>query len=255
MNDIKFALRQLLKDPGFTAVAVFTISLGMCACIAVFAFVDAALLKPLPYRDADRLVAVYESTDTIPHSNLSYLDYRDWKEFNRVFSSLEVWNGSGHLLRTPDGTRPARSVRVSAGFFRTLGVAPELGRDFQVGDELPGAPAIVMLSHSAWQEWFDGSKDVIGQAAVLSGVAHTIIGVLPESFHFAPRGKAELWTPLQPVGDCERNRSSHNIYCGARHKEGGTMEDAAANLVTNAKQVEEQYTDSNRGPGASVQTL
>ena len=191
MSDLKFAFRQLLKNPGFTAVAVLTLALGTCACVAIFAFVDAVLIKPLPYRNPHRLVAVYERTDSIPHSNLSYPDYRDWKALNPVFSSLEVWTGSGYLLKTDEGTRPARSARVSAGFFQTLGVTPVLGRSFQEGDDLPGAPAIVMLGYAAWQDWFGASEEVIGRPVVLSGVVHRILGVLPESFHFAPRGKAD----------------------------------------------------------------
>ncbi len=255
MSDLKFAFRQLLKNPGFTAVAVLTLALGTCACVAIFAFVDAVLIKPLPYRNPHRLVAVYERTDSIPHSNLSYPDYRDWKALNQVFSSLEVWTGSGYLLKTDEGTRPARSARVSAGFFQTLGVTPVLGRSFQEGDDLPGAPAIVMLGYAAWQDWFGASEEVIGRPVVLSGVVHTIVGVLPESFHFAPRGKADLWTPLQPVGDCELNRSCHNLYGVARLRDSVSIQSAAANLATIAKELEEQYPDSNRGQGASVQPL
>ncbi len=255
MTDFKFAFRQLLKNPGFTAVAVLTLALGMCACIAVFAFVDAALIKPLPYRDPGRLIAVYESTDTIPRSNLSYPDFRDWKADNQALASLDVWTGSGYLLKTEEGTRPARSARVSAGFFQTLGVAPVLGRGFQEGDDLPGAPPIVILSHAAWRDWFGGGGDVIGKPVVLSGVTHSIIGVLPESFHFAPRGKADLWTPLQPVGGCELSRSCHNLYGVARLKDGVSTASAAADLAVIAKRLEELYPDSNRGQGASVQPL
>jgi len=255
MNDLKFAFRQLLKNPGFTAVAVLALALGIGACVAVFAFVDAALIKPLPYQDPGRLIAVYERTDTIPHSNLSYPDFRDWKADNRTLASLDVWTGSGYLLKTGEGARPTRSARVSAGFFQTLGIAPVLGRSFQEGDDLPGAPATVMLSHAAWRDWFDGSGDVIGKPAVLSGVTHTIIGVLPESFHFAPRGKADLWTPLQPVDGRELNRSFHNLYGVARLKDGVSPEAAEEDLAAIAKRLEDQYPDSNHGQGASVQPL
>src|SRR5215813_12791544 len=117
VQDIRYALRQLRKAPAFSVVAVLTLSLGICASVAIFAFVDAALVKPLPYRDAGRLVDVTEGSAMFPRANLSYLDYVDWKRMNTVFSSMEVWTGSGFLLQTPDGAVPVSAARVSDGFF------------------------------------------------------------------------------------------------------------------------------------------
>src|SRR5215813_14915074 len=103
LQDIRYALRQLRRTPTFSVVAMLTLSLGICASVAIFAFVDAALLKPLPYRDSSRLVDVTEGSAMFPRANLSYLDYADWKKMNTVFSSMDVWTGSGFLLQTPDG--------------------------------------------------------------------------------------------------------------------------------------------------------
>src|SRR5262249_54520222 len=133
LQDIRYALRQLRRTPAFSVVAGLTLSLGICATVAIFAFVDAALLKPLPYRDASRLMDVTERTALFRRGNLSYLDYVDWERLNTVFSSMDVWNGSGYLFQTPDGAVPVPAVRVSDGFFRTLGVKPLLGRDFYEG--------------------------------------------------------------------------------------------------------------------------
>ena len=162
-QDIRYALRQLRKNPAFASITILILALGMCASISIFAFVDAALIKPLPYPNPTRLVDVTESIAMLPHANLSYPDYLDWKKLNNVFSSMDIHDGSGYLLRTGGGTEVVQGARVSAGFFRTLGVTPILGRDFHAGEDEPEAPAIVMLSYGTWQKRFGGRTDVIGQ--------------------------------------------------------------------------------------------
>lgn len=255
MQDVRYALRQLRKTPGFSVVAVLTLSLGICASVAIFTFVDAALLKPLPYRDASRLVDVTEGSAMFPRANLSYQDFVDWKRLNTVFSSMDVWTGSGYLFQTSSGAVPVTAARASAGFFRTLGVKPMLGRDFLEEEDKPGAPATVLLSYGVWRDRFGGREDVIGQSVALSGKAFTIVGVLPKEFQFALRGRAEFWSALQPVMECEKRRSCHNLYGVARLKDGVSVAAAAANMSTIAKQLENEYPDSNRGQFASVMTL
>ncbi len=137
LQDARFAVRQLRKNPGFTATAVLMLALGMCASVAIFAFVDAALIKPLPYANPRKLVAVFETTAGCPLCNVSYLNFRDWKKDDKLFASLDVWGFANYLLRTPTGAQPAQGTRVSDGFFRTLGVTPVLGRDFYAGEDLP----------------------------------------------------------------------------------------------------------------------
>ena len=255
LQDIRYALRQLRKTPGFSVVAVLTLSLGICAGVAIFTFVDAALLKPLPYRDASRLVDVTEGSAMFPRANLSYQDFVDWKRLNTVFSSMDVWTGSGYLFQTSSGAVPVTAARVSAGFFRTLGVKPMLGRDFLEEEDKPGAPATVLLSYGVWRDRFGGREDVIGQSVSLSGKAFTIVGVLPKEFQFALRGRAEFWSALQPIMECEKRRSCHNLYGVARLKDGVSVAAATANMSTIAKQLENEYPDSNRGQFASVMTL
>lgn len=255
LQDFRFAIRQLRKNPGFAATAILILALGIGASVAIFGFVDAALIKPLPYQNPTRLVGVYESVGMIPRSNLSYLDYLDWKNLNRVFTSLEAWSGTGYLLSTPAGIHPAPAARVSDGFFRTLGIVPVLGRDFHDGEDLPGAPQTVMLSYAAWQKWFGGRQDVAGQAVTLSGSSYTIIGVLPRDFQFAPRGPAEFWTTLHATGSCDLRRSCHNLFGVARLKDGVSVPMALAEMRSIAQQLESQYPGSNRGQGATVVTL
>jgi macrolide transport system ATP-binding/permease protein len=256
-QDLRFALRQLGKNPGFTITAVLMLSLGIAASVAIFAFVDAALLKPLPYSEPNRLVDVTESVAVFPHANFSYLDYLDWKRMNRSFRSLDVYRGTGYLLNTPSGVEPVPGERVTDGFFHTLGVAPLLGRDFYAGEDLLSAPRTVILSYSSWQKRFGGRKDIVGQAVSLSGTPYTIVGVMPDSFEFAPRNNAEFWTTMHAEAQdaCESRRSCHSLVGVARLKDGVTVAAALADTKTIAEQLERQYPDSNRGQGALVQPL
>ncbi len=191
----------------------------------------------------------------MPRANLSYPDYLDWKKLNRVFSSMDVYTGSGYLLRTPAGTEPVSGVRVSDGFFHTLGVAPAMGRDFYSGEDLPSAPRTVILTYAAWQKRFGGRKDVIGESVTLSGIPFSIIGVLPREFQFAPRGNAEFWTTLHASDPCALRRSCHNLYGVGRLKDGVSVAMARSNMETIARQLELQYPNDNRGQGASVLPL
>ncbi|HEY6292856.1 MAG TPA: ABC transporter permease [Terriglobia bacterium] len=255
LQDLRFAFRQLRKNPGFTGTAILILALGIGATVAIFAFADAALIKPLPYPNPARLVGVTESVALFPRANLSYPDYFDWKRLNKVFSSMDVWSGTGYLLRTPSGTQPVLATRVSDGFFRTLGIVPMLGRDFYSGEDLPDAPHTLMLSYRAWQKWFGGRHDVIGQAVTLSGVSYTVIGVLPREFQFAPRGDAAFWTTLHASGSCDLRRSCHSLDGIARLKDGVSVQTALADMTSIAAELERQYPDSNRGQGASVVPL
>jgi len=255
LQDVRYALRQLRKSPGFAVTAILILTLGIGASTAIFGFVDAALIRPLPYADPARLVDVTESAAMFPRANLSYPDYLDWKRLNQVFSSLVTYNTDGYLLRTPSGTEPVPAVRVTDDFFRTLGVAPVVGRDFHAGEDRMEAPQTVILSYATWQKRFGGRKEVAGETVTLSGVPYTIIGVLPESFQFAPMGITEFWTTLRPDNQCLQRRSCHGLYGIGRLKDGVTVEMARANMKAIARQLEEQYPTDNRGQGAAVAPL
>ncbi|HYL64411.1 MAG TPA: ABC transporter permease [Candidatus Methylomirabilis sp.] len=253
--DFRFGLRLLAKSPGASLTAILILGLGLSISVAIFAFVDATLIQPLPYTNPSRLVSVYESAQAFPRSNLSFLDYLDWKKQNTVFSSLEAWTGSGVLLTTNSGVKPIPSIRVTDGFFRTLGVNPILGRDFVAGEDLQQAAPVALLSYAGWQKWFGGRQDVVGQTVALSGVPTTIIGVLPKEFHFALRGNATFWQNLRADSHCEKSRGCHNLYGVARLKDGVSLQAASAEMKGIAKQLEAQYPDSNRGQGAAIITL
>jgi macrolide transport system ATP-binding/permease protein len=252
--DIRYAFRQLWENPGFACTAILVLALGIGASVAIFAFVDAALIKPLPYRSPGRLVGVFETAKLCPRCNVSYLNFRDWKRRDLPFSSLEAWGYSTFLLRTPDGAQPASGTRITDGFFRTLGVTPVLGRDFYVGEDAPGKPRTVLLSYAAWQRRFGGSRNVIGQAIILSDNSYTIVGVLPQEFQFAPRGSSEFWTPLNDPSSCETRRSCHNLFGLARLKDGMSAKSALVAMQAIAQQLEKQYPE-DRGYGADVVAL
>ena len=255
IQDVRLALRQLARRPGLAATAIAVLALGMGGCLAVFGFVEAALLRPLPYADPARLAAVTESIERMPRANLSYLDYLDWKRMNTVFSSLEVYTMRGHMLATPGGVTLVPGMRVSDGFFRTLGVRPVLGRDFAPGEDRPDGPKLAVITHGAWQSRFGGDPGIVGRTVNLSGAAYAVVGVLPPSFHFAPGEGAEFWTTLQPAGNCDLRRSCHNLSGIARLRDGVSIEAAQAAMTLVAAQLERQYPDSNKGQGARVEPL
>ena len=255
VQDLRFTFRQLRKNPAFTFTATAMVALGIGASVAIFAFVDAALIKPLPYQNPSRLLFVSGTTPGIPRGALSYYDYLDWKKSNRSFDSLDVFAQRGFVISSSAGVEMVDGARVTDGFFRTLGVAPLLGRDFYSGEDLPEAPRTVILSYAAWQKRFGGKQEIIGQPLTLSEVPYTIVGVLPQNFHFAPVENAEFWTTIQPGGGCDLRRSCHYLRGVARLKEGVSKETALADVTQIAKDLEAQYPDSNRQQGATVAPL
>jgi len=255
LQDVRFAARQLRKSWVFTSTAVAVLALGTAASVAIFAFVDGAILKPLPYRTPSRLVGVFGSIPLFERSNLSYPDYLDFKKRNTVFRSLEVYQANGYLLTGASGAQIARGARVSDGFFRTLGVAPVLGRDFYSGEDQPGAQRTALLSYAAWQARYGGSRGVVGQTVVLDGAPNIIVGVLPREFYFPPVGGAEFWTALHPAGDCDLRRSCHGLFGVARLKDDASVQSALASVKAIARQLETQYPNTNRDQGATVATL
>ncbi len=254
-QDLRFALRQLRHNPGFAVTAIFILALGMGVSVAIFAFVDAALIQPLPYFAPNRLMDVAENSAMFSRSNLSRDDYEDWKHLNHSFSSLDAYAGNGYLLSTPSGPEPVPAARVTDGFFRTLGVRPMLGRDFRSGEDRPGGAKIAILSYGTWQKRFGSRRDVIGQSMTLDGDTYTIVGVLPREFAFAPRANAEFYVPLLDKSECESRRSCHNLFGVGRLRHGVSPQTALEEMKAIAAQLAVQYPGSNQGQGAAVQPL
>jgi predicted permease len=254
-QDVRFALRQLRRRPGFAVTAILILALGMGVSVAIFGFVDAALLEPLPYAQPNRLMAVTERAATIPWADISYEDYKDWKRMNKSFSSLDVYTGTGYLLRTGSGVEPVQATRVSDGFFTTLGVKPMLGRNFLPGEDQPGRAKIAMLSYGTWLKRFGGRRDVVGQTVDLTGEAYTIVGVLPRTFDYAPRGSAELWVPLLDPNGCEKRRGCHNLIGVGRLRDGVTEQQALKDMQRVMTQLAQEYPGTNKGQDATMKPL
>lgn len=253
-QDLRFALRQLRQNRGFAATSIFILALGMGISVAIFAFVDAALIQPLPYFAPNRLMDVAESGTIFKRSNLSRADYDDWKRLNHSFSSLEAYGGSGFLLKTPSGSEPIPAARVSGGFFLTLGVKPVLGRTFLPGEDRPGGAKFVMLTYGTWVKRYGSRSDIIGQSITLDDNAYTIVGVLPRNFEFAPRATAQFYVPLLDKNGCEQRRSCHNLFAIGRLRDGVTPKAALDEMKAIAAQLAIQYPE-NKGQGAFVQPL
>jgi macrolide transport system ATP-binding/permease protein len=253
-SDIRYACRQLAKNPGFACTAILVLAIGIGASVAIFAFVDAALIKPLPYKDPNRLVGLFESNPLGPRFHLSFLDYIDWKSQNKFFRSLDVYDNNSLVMSTDKGVEQTDGAIVSDGFFRTLGVSPFLGRNFQPGEDLGSAPRVVILSYAAWRNRFGARRDALGETVTLNGNPHTIIGVLPADFHFAPAGPAEFWTGVRGSTDPD-GRGAHGLSAIARLKDGVTIEAAAADMSAIQRHLATQYPDADGGRGATVVAL
>lgn len=251
LQDFRFALRQLHRNPGFAAVAIFVLALGMAAGVAIFAFADAALLQPLPYKEPSRLVVAYETTNSCRECNLSYLDYLDWKKANTVFTSFASWDASVVLWRSPEGVQAVRSARVSGDFFRSLGVAARMGRVFTEADDAPAAPRAVVLTYSAWQSRFGAKQDIIGQSVIFDDASYSVIGVLPREFHFAMRA-AEFFIPIHDPNACDRKRACRQLYGLGRLRNGVSLQAAAAETKAIAARLAQQYPESNQGRSARL---
>jgi predicted permease len=253
-EDLRFALRQLRKNPGFACTAVLVLALGIAASVAIFSFVDAALLQPLPYRDPSRLVVVYRDSNSCRECELSYPDYVDFRRNNTVFSSFDAWGDSVSLWRSAAGVQAVRSAHVSGGFFRTLGASAVLGRLFADADDTPAAPHTVVLTYGAWQSRFGGRSDIVGQSLTLDDASFAVIGVLPRDFHFALRA-AEFFVPIHDPNACETARDCRNVDGLARLKEGVSLQAASAGAQAMAAHLAEQYPDSDKNQGMLLKPI
>ena len=257
IQDLRFALRQLLKHRGFAGTAIGVLTLGIAGSATIFGFVDAALIKPLPYRVPSRLFTVFSTRpDLAPgqaRGSVSYLDFLEWRRRNQAFDSIAAYDvRGGFTLATPDGPQRVPGLRVTGGFFRTLGVTPVLGRDFVSEEEGPSAPAAVVLSYGAWQTRFGGTSDVIGRTVTLqspwlaAAEPHVVVGVLPPDFHFTMAGHAEFWATIRGTQACWNARSCRSLETVARLADAVSVQIATANMTSVIDQLRGEYPGDHR---------
>jgi putative ABC transport system permease protein len=228
MNDFKFAIRQLLKNPGFTAVAVLTLALGIGANTAIFSAVDAVLIRALPFVDADRLVMIWEDDmrSTGPRKFFpTPPEWDEWRRQNTVFTDIAA-SQPGDASLSSDGEPeelPAR--KVSANFWTVLGAQPQLGRVFTEEEDTRGV-RVVVISHGLWQRRFGGANDVVGRKIVLNDTPYEVVGVMPREFYFMPMRDIDIWMPTSFSAAMLKNWGWHDLHCVARLKAGVTRQQA-----------------------------
>jgi predicted permease len=255
-QDLRFSIRQLRKNPGFTLTVVLTLALGIGATTGIFSLVNAVLLRPLPFPEPDRLMNLqHESrkTGTVAPQSLSYPDFFDWRSQNRSFSAIASYHDNTTTLTNAGSAQILEGQIVSSDFFRVLGVHPALGRDFLTADENPGQN-VVMLSHQLWQATFSSRPDIAGQTITLDGSAYTVAGVMPEGFSFPLQNPApQLWTSLaadavDPDGDtpATKNRGEHLLDVIGRLKPGVNFDQARAGLSHIDRNLAAQYPETNK---------
>lgn len=259
-GDIRYAIRMLQKNPVFTLVAVITLALGIGANTALFSVIDAVLIRPLPFQDPGRLVAMGQTDlqDLTRGGEISYLNFLDWRTQNHTFEAISAWGTTSFTYTGIDQPESVPGAVVSANLFSMLGVSPILGRTFNAGEDEPGDHLATILSYEYWQSHFGGDRNVIGRALTLDGQKYDVIGVMPARFQFPVQsGRVELWTAmahelLGPTPLAKQRGASYLSMIG-RLKPGVDMAHAQSDLALVQDRLNRKYPE-NRPRGAAVQS-
>jgi putative ABC transport system permease protein len=258
MNDLRFALRQLRKSPGFTLIAVLTLALGIGANTAIFSVIYAVLLRPLPYPEGDRLMIITETDANQPQISVSFPDYLDWRRDNTTFENIAVSRRESYNLSGLQGRAPEQisGGLVTANFFKVIGLTPQLGRVFTEEEDRVGGPLVAVISDRLWQRVFSRDPNVLGRSVNFGNQPYTIIGVMPPQM-FSPR-TVEVWFPLMRRTDDQmwQTRDNHpGLFGWGRLKNGVTTEQALNELKQIAARLAKQYPDSNSAVSVTVTPL
>jgi len=261
LADLKYGARMLRKNPGFTAVAVLTLALGIGANTAIFSVVNGVLLKPLPYREPGQLFRVYQSSSGAPKFPISAGAFQDCREQNSTLSSLALYTRED--LDLSKGGKPQRlaALRVTSGFFNVLGVQPHLGREFNRQDEVPANSHVAILSDRLWRRRFNADPAIVGSSVSLSGETYTVVGVMPPGFQhvggeyrsMAYGESVDLWWPISL--STNDNRAWHYMNAIGRLKKGVSAEQAGADLKVISERLALQYPDTDQGWRITLQPL
>jgi predicted permease len=257
-QDFRYAMRQLRKAPGFAAIAVITLALGIGANTAIFSVVNGVLLRPLAFKDSDRLVRIWhvppeKSFPGMKTFSVSAANYLDWQKQNDVFEKMAIYHYGGFTLTAGDHAESVDATGVSGDFFATLGVRPTLGRTFTAEDDKPGQSHVVVLSNRFWQQHFGSNREIVGRTITLDGATYTVIGVMPPSFRFPEY--ALMWAPLGWTDQEKAVRGNHNDLVIARLKPGVDLKQAQTEMNTISSRLAQQYPEEDKGWGATVLPL
>src|SRR5438445_8845205 len=219
-SDIRYAVRNLIKRPGFTAIAVVTLALGIGANTAIFSTINALLIKPLPFPDLDRLVAIWDKAPSrgVEHNEVALANYLDWRAQNHSFEQLALYRWWSTNLTGGDTPERIQAFLVTANFLDAVSVKPIRGRNFSEEENQPGKDQLAIITYSLWQRRFGGNPNIVSKTITTNGITRTVIGVLAEGFNF-PKG-SEIYAPLPLSPELMRSRGSHSYYVIGRLKPG-----------------------------------
>src|SRR5580658_6628674 len=255
-QDLRHAFRALRKSPGFTAVAILTLGLGIGANTAIFSVVENVLLRPLSYRDPSALVQVSNTyLPAFPKTPMSAGDFQDFQRQASSFSQMAAYVDppSGFNLTGDGQAERLEASLATSGLFPLLGMSPVAGRTFHPEEDKPGTPPVVLISHRLWQSHFGSDPSVVGRTVMLDGRGFTLIGVLPAEFQLAPT--SDLWMPVSEYGDDLTSHLHHDFTVLARLKPGVTISQAQAELATLNRQQEQAFPDTHKNWGVLVAPL
>src|SRR5437762_2676619 len=258
LDDVRYAFRQLIKNPAFSAVAILTLALGIGANTAIFSIVNAVLLRPLPYPDADRIMVLNESSGPGQDYSVALPDYFDWQKDNTVFEHLAATHKESRNLSGIPGRDPERvsCASVTRNFFNIIGLPPQIGRTFSEDEDKVGALPVVVISDRLWQRAFNRGPKILGQAITLHDQSYTVIGVMPRQVT-SPQD-TDVWLSMMRRSNSTvwMSRMIHPmIYVWGKLKSGVTVEQARAEMKGIAARLEQTYPDTNRGETAVVTPL
>src|SRR5882724_6119502 len=247
LQDLRFALRQLQKNRGFTAVAVITMALGIGANTTVFSNINAMLVRPFPFHRLDRLVTIWE---TVPKQNADHVsaapaNFRDWSEQSGAFQQLAAMQGWDANLTGSNVAEHVEGYRVSANFFPTLSMRMFLGRDIGTADFQQGAAPVAVINYGFWQQHLGADRGIVGRQLQLNGQSLTVVGITAQDFDFPPG--AQIWTPLDLSDAQKADRHAHSLLVFGRLKDRISISQAQADLQTVAARLAKQYPDTNGG--------
>ena len=257
LQDLRYALRMLVKSPGFTAIAVLTLALGIGANTALFSVVNGVLLSPLPYPQPNQLVALYSRTPDFTHSSISYPNFLDWQRQNNSFTDLAAWRGDSFNMTGAGEPERLRTTMASADFFSILGVQPVVGRTFTAQDDHAGAAPVVILSNAFWHSRFGASPRILGQTISLNATPYTVIGVLPADFYFRGNNFSNNTKIYVPLGQwTDRTFLDRRVGMGmdavGRLKPGVTLAQARADMSGVAENLARAYPQADKNSGISL---
>jgi putative ABC transport system permease protein len=253
LRDGRFAVRQLLRKPGFTTIAILTLALGIGATSAMFSVVNGVLLKPMPYPDSDALVRVNEVVPQYGAFSVAPANFLDWRQQNGVFERIGAYSGTGGTFAFTDGPERIQGSAVSWDIFELLRIAPAKGSGFTAAQDVPNANTVIVLSHALWERRFNSDPSVVGRPVTVNGTAMTIAGVMPASFFF-PNRTTEFWRPIA-LNPANATRGGHFLGVIARLKPGVAIGSANVEMKSIAERLAAQYPNNSAGESAEVVSM